>query len=75
MGSLGWEMFPALGIAPCIGVWGSETFLALGITVHWYLEVQDSHRPSDHGADVGGWKVSLSLAITTCGQSSTGTCP
>ena len=59
---------PSSADCPCIGVWGSETFLALGITMHWYLQVQDGHGPSDCCTDVGGWEVSLSLGITTCGH-------
>lgn len=34
--------------------------------MHFYMEEQESHRPSDCCADVGGWEVFPSLGITAC---------
>lgn len=47
-------------------IWGLETLLALGITMHMDVEVQECHGASDCCADVGVWEVFPSLGIAMC---------
>lgn len=71
LGQPGLGDVPISGVRPmsrCLGGGSSQTFLALGITTHGYLEVRDSRGASDRRADVGGWEVSLRLGINTCGH-------